>query len=96
MIVGLDKGIDLIANLAWRGETGAAQGFDGENGEPDLERVWLLAANRQHFRHSSTGLRALHASQTHAAPRPSALLPFERQKGQVGLVSVDATWMYAC
>src|SRR5215510_9016484 len=34
LIVSLDKGIDLIANLAWRGETRAGQGFGGENGEP--------------------------------------------------------------
>ena len=34
LIVGLDKGVDLIANLGWRGETRADQGFGGENGEP--------------------------------------------------------------
>jgi hypothetical protein len=39
LIVGLDKGIDLIANLAWRGETGAGRGFGGENGEPDLDLI---------------------------------------------------------
>ena len=39
LIVGLDKGVDLIANLAWRGETRAGQGFGGENGEPDLHLI---------------------------------------------------------
>src|SRR5215831_1272573 len=34
LIVSLDKGIDLIANPAWRGETRAGQGLGGENGEP--------------------------------------------------------------
>ena len=39
LIVGLDEGIDLIANLTWRGEAGASQGFGGENGEPDLHLI---------------------------------------------------------
>ena len=29
----------LIADLAWRGETRAGQGFGGENGEPDLHLI---------------------------------------------------------
>jgi two-component system sensor kinase FixL len=33
LIVGLDKGTDLIAHLAWRGETGAGQGFGYAAGE---------------------------------------------------------------
>src|ERR1700731_1067409 len=36
LIIGLDKGVDLIAHLAWRGEARAGQGFGGENGEPYL------------------------------------------------------------
>src|SRR5215831_319694 len=38
-IIGLDEGIDLIANLAWRGETRAGQSFGGENGEPYLDLI---------------------------------------------------------
>ncbi len=36
LVIRLDKGVDLIANLAWRGETRAGQGFGGENREPYL------------------------------------------------------------
>jgi hypothetical protein len=39
LVIGLDKGVDLIANLARRGETRAGQGFGGENGEPDLHLI---------------------------------------------------------
>src|ERR1700730_11913253 len=39
LIIGLDKGVDLIAQLAWRGEARAGQGFGGENGEPYLDLV---------------------------------------------------------
>src|SRR5438874_6917167 len=39
LIIGVDKGDDLIANLAWRGETRAGQGFGGENGEPYLHLI---------------------------------------------------------
>src|SRR5205823_13438757 len=39
LIIGLDEGIDLIANLAWRGETRAGQGFGGENREPYLHLI---------------------------------------------------------
>ena len=39
LIIGLDKGVDLIAHLAWRGEARAGQGFGGENGEPYLHLI---------------------------------------------------------
>ena len=39
LIIGLDKGVDLIAQLAWRGEARAGQGFGGENGEPYLHLI---------------------------------------------------------
>src|ERR1700759_3343002 len=39
LVVSVDKGVDLIANLAWRGETRAGQGFGGENGEPYLHLI---------------------------------------------------------
>ena len=39
LVIGVDKGVDLIANLAWRGETRAGQGFGGENGEPYLHLI---------------------------------------------------------
>ena len=39
LVIGVDKGVDLIANLAWRGETRAGQSFGGENGEPDLDLI---------------------------------------------------------
>jgi hypothetical protein len=39
LVIRLDKGVDLIANLAWRGETRTGQGFGGENGEPYLHLI---------------------------------------------------------
>ena len=39
LVIRLDKGVDLIANLAWRGETRAGQGFGGENREPYLHLI---------------------------------------------------------
>src|SRR5215510_7968519 len=39
LVIGVDEGVDLIANLAWRGETRAGQGFGGENGEPCLHLI---------------------------------------------------------
>src|SRR5215469_18715821 len=39
LVIGVDKGVDLIANLAWRGETRAGQSLGGENGEPDLDLI---------------------------------------------------------
>src|SRR5690349_12728180 len=36
LVISVDKGVNLIANLAWRGETRAGQSFGRENGEPDL------------------------------------------------------------
>src|ERR1700760_1645602 len=39
LVIGVDKGVDLIANLAWRGETRAGQGFGRENGEPYLHLI---------------------------------------------------------
>ena len=39
LVVGVDKGVDLVANLAWRGETRAGQSLGGENGEPDLDLI---------------------------------------------------------
>src|SRR5580692_4752028 len=39
LVIGVDKGVDLIANLARRGETRAGQSFGGENGEPDLDLI---------------------------------------------------------
>jgi hypothetical protein len=31
LVISLDEGVDLIADLAWRSETRAGQGFGGEN-----------------------------------------------------------------
>ena len=39
LVIGVDKGVDLIANLASRGETRAGQSFGGENGKPDLDLI---------------------------------------------------------
>jgi hypothetical protein len=39
LVIGVDKGVDLIAHLAWRSETRAGQSFGGENGEPDLDLI---------------------------------------------------------
>src|ERR1700741_5300880 len=39
LVIGVDKGVDLIANLAWRGETRAGRSLGGENGEPDLDLI---------------------------------------------------------
>ena len=39
MIVGGDKSVDLVANLARRGKTGAGQGLVGEDRKPDLNLV---------------------------------------------------------
>ena len=39
LVVGVDKSVDVIANLARRGETRAGQSFGGENGEPDLDLI---------------------------------------------------------
>src|SRR5215472_14417074 len=39
LVIGLDEGIDLIANLAWRGKTRTSQGFGGENGKPHLHLI---------------------------------------------------------
>ena len=39
LVVGVDEGVDLVANLAWRSETRAGQSFGGENGEPDLDLI---------------------------------------------------------
>jgi hypothetical protein len=39
VIVRGDKSVDLVADLAWRGEAGAGQGFGGKNGKPDFDPV---------------------------------------------------------
>ena len=39
LVIGVDKGVDLIANLAWRGEARAGQSFGRENGEPYLHLI---------------------------------------------------------
>src|ERR1700745_2989850 len=39
LVIGVDKGVDPIANLAWRGETRAGQSLGGEKGEPDLDLI---------------------------------------------------------
>jgi hypothetical protein len=39
LIVGGDEGIDLPAQLTWRGEAGTGQGPAGQDGEPDLDLI---------------------------------------------------------
>src|SRR3984957_7933332 len=39
LVVGVDEGVDLIANLAGRGKPRAGKSFGGENGEPDLDLI---------------------------------------------------------
>ena len=39
LIVGLDEGIDVLPELGDGGEGRAAQGFPGEDGEPDFDLV---------------------------------------------------------
>ena len=39
LIVGGDKGVDLIAHLARGGEARTGQGMAGEDGEPDFHLV---------------------------------------------------------
>src|SRR6201993_775791 len=39
LIVCADEGVDLVAQLAWRGEAGPGQGLAGEDGEPDFNLI---------------------------------------------------------
>jgi hypothetical protein len=39
LIVCADEGVDLVAQLAWRGEAGTGQGMAGEDGEPDFNLI---------------------------------------------------------
>ena len=39
LTVGGDEGIDLPAQLAWRGEAGTGQGLARQDGEPDLDLI---------------------------------------------------------
>ena len=47
LVIGGDKGIDLLAHLSRRGEAGAGQGIAGEDREPDFDLVQPRGVGRR-------------------------------------------------
>ena len=50
LIVGGDKGIDLHAQLTWRGEAGTGQGAARQDGEPDLDLIEPRGVGRREMK----------------------------------------------